>query len=286
MKKLLIITTGGTIASGNSAGGALAPEKTGRELVPELEGITTDILDLFAIDSTDLTPAYLRKIHHAVVDAMEEYDGIVILHGTDTMAYTGAVLAFTVPDDIPVILTGSMLPYGAENSDAYENIRLACATAANESCAGVWLAFGQRIIRGADITKVNSGGVDAFRSFSGFKAAKKYPFPEDGSDCIPSIVKLTPFTRAASIVPVSENGGIVIETYGAGGLPAGEITERVRQLAMSYPVIITTSCLGGTDLSKYEVGRRALDAGAIDGSGMSTECAAVLVWLLSCYRSS
>ena len=72
---------------------------------------------------------------------------------------------------------------------------------------------------------------------------------------------------------------VIIETYGAGGLPAGEITDTVRELAKKARVTITTPCIGGTDLDRYEAGRRALDAGAVSGGMMSTECAAVYEWI-------
>ena len=279
MKKILLITTGGTIASGNSNGGGLAPEKHGAEMLTGTERINTDVLDLFAIDSTDITPAHWRLLYSTVTENLPLYDGIVILHGTDTMAYTGAVLAFTVNTDKPVILTGSMLPFGAEDSDARDNIMLALQTASRGTYRGVFLAFAGRIIGGADIVKVNSTEKDAFRSYAGFEPARTYKFPEH-SGIFPAVVKLTPFSDGADIKRLAGNkSGIVIETYGAGGLPAGEITLAAGELAKTIPVVITTPCLGGSDLGRYEVGRRALDAGASDAGKRSAECAAVEMWL-------
>lgn len=278
MKKLLMITTGGTIAGMNSGFG-LAPALLGETLKPDIEGIETSILDLYSIDSTDVMPYHWRKLYNAINENLPLYDGIVILHGTDTMAYTGAVLAFTLDTDKPVILTGSMLPPDAEDSDAQPNIRFAAETAAGGRYKGVHLAFCSRVIKGADIVKLSSTYKDAFRSYAGFEPSRKYKFPERNGK-LPAVIRLTPFTYGMDIMSMAEDrAGIVIETYGAGGIPDNEITLVISELAKIMPIVITSSCLGGTDLGRYEVGRRALDAGAIDGDKRSTECAAVEMWL-------
>ena len=282
MKSLLMITTGGTIASertDKSTGEGLAPAKSGAQLLPELDDARIDVLDLYALDSTDVTPAHWRRLYDAVTENLPLYDGIVILHGTDTMAYTGAVLALTVGSEKPVILTGSMIPFGAPDSDAQYNIVSACECALSEQLHGVWLTFGKRLIGGADIVKVSSSDKDAFRSYSGFAPSETFPFPADNA-LFPAVIKLAPFTCAADIKRAAEGHcGAVIETYGTGGLPAGEITDAVCELAKKICVIITTHCLGGTDLERYAVGQRAINAGAAEGGKMSSECAAVHLWL-------
>ena len=278
MKKILMITTGGTIAGMNSGFG-LAPALLGETLKPHIEGIDTTILDLYSIDSTDVMPIHWRKLYNALTENLPLYDGIVILHGTDTMAYTGAVLAFTLETDKPVILTGSMLPPDAPDSDAQPNIEFATRTADSGEYAGVYLAFAGRIIGGADIVKVSSMEKDAFRSYAGFEPKKKCAFPRRNGR-FPAVVRLTPFTYGLDISALAEDrAGIVIETYGAGGIPDNEITLVISELAKIMPIVITSPCLGGTNLGKYEVGRRALDAGATDGDKRSTECAAVEMWL-------
>lgn len=279
MTRLLMLTTGGTIASGNSGGGGLAPEKNGAEMLPRLEDVSFDVLDLYAIDSTDMSPAHWKLLYDAVTEKLPEYDGIVILHGTDTMAYTGAVLAFTVSTDKPVILTGSMLPFGVPESDAPGNIQFAALIAKFRKYPGVHLAFANRVIDGADIHKINSAEKDAFRRYSGFKVSRTLPFPEK-PEAFPAVVKLSPFMTGDDLRRSADgHKSVIIETYGAGGLPAGEITDTVRELAKKARVTITTPCIGGTDLDRYEAGRRALDAGAVSGGMMSTECAAVYEWI-------
>ena len=279
MTRLLMITTGGTIASGNSGGGGLAPEKNGAEMLPRLEDVSFDVLDLYAIDSTDMSPAHWKLLYDAVTEKLPEYDGIVILHGTDTMAYTGAVLAFTVSTDKPVILTGSMLPFGVPDSDAPGNIQFAALIAKYRKYPGVHLAFANRVIGGADIHKINSSEKDAFRRYSGFKVTRTLPFPEKPG-AFPAVVKLSPFMSGNDLRRSADgHKSVIIETYGAGGLPAGEITDTVRELAKKARVTITTPCIGGTEPDRYEAERRALDAGAVSGGMMSTECAAVYEWI-------
>lgn len=278
MKKLLMITTGGTIAGLNSGFG-LAPALLGEKLIPHIDGIETAVLDLYSIDSTDVMPIHWRKLYNAINENLPLYDGIVILHGTDTMAYTGAVLKFTISTDKPVIMTGSMLPPDAPDSDAQDNIRFAALTAAEGRYKGVHLAFANRVIGGADIIKVSSFEKDAFRSYAGFEPTHIYSFPKRNGK-FPAVVRLTPFTYGLDITQLAEDrAGIVIETYGAGGIPDNEITLVISELAKILPIVITSPCLGGTDLGKYEVGRRALDAGAVDADKRSTECAAAEMWL-------
>ena len=278
MKKVLMITTGGTVAGMNSGFG-LKPSLLGEKLKPRLDDIETTVLDLFSIDSTDIMPIHWRRIYNAINENLPLYDGIMIVHGTDTMAYTGAVLAFTIETDKPVILTGSILPPDAENNDVQQNIEQAARIAAGSEYKGVHLAFGGRVIGGADIIKVSSFEKDAFRSYSGFVPQKKYSFPARNG-MFPAVIRLTPFTYGLDIMSIAQDrAGIVMETYGAGGIPDNEITLVLSELSKTMPVVITTSCFGGTDLFKYEVGRRALDTGAVDAGGRSTECAAVEMWL-------
>lgn len=278
MRKLLMITTGGTIAGKNKHGLGLAPEKTGDEIKPDIPDADIDILNLYSIDSTDVTPAHWRMLYNVLINSVHAYDGIVILHGTDTMAYTGAVLAYTLETPVPVILTGSMLPFDAPDTDAKENIRFACECALRKGMNDVYLAFAGRLIHGTNIAKIHGSDRDAFRPYSDSPKKTKVKFPRNLMS-FPAVIKLTPFTRAETVHAAEKAVGAVIETYGAGGVPDGEIADAIAKLSKKRPVIITTSCLGGTDLGRYEVGRRALDMGAADGRGMSTECAAVWLWL-------
>ncbi len=280
MKKLLFITTGGTIACGK--GDNLTPVNRGEELLgksgTEGNSVKADILDLFSIDSTDLNEKYMREIYTAVKENLPLYDGIVILHGTDTLTYTAAMLAFMFREK-PVIVTGSMLSLEEENSDGYANIRLAFEAALSGRYKGCYVAFGGRIIYGADAVKTHSTAFSAFSAYSGKDLTEYYipSFPEAAK--LPKIIKLTPFTRAEEITAEENCGGVVIETYGTGGLPDKEdILRAVSSLSERMPVYITTPCQGGTDLNRYSVGVRSLSLGAKE-TKMSTEATAVWLWL-------
>lgn len=292
MKKILIITTGGTIACSDEGGG-LAPKNNGKVLAEEcgISGAELDFIDLFSIDSTDVTPEHLRRLV-AAVNSAENCDGIVILHGTDTLEYTAAVLSLTARRDMPVIITGSMIPMESAGSDAPRNLSDALAAACWGELAGVYAVFGGRIIPAHLVVK-RSNSPDAFRDFSGtsfgvisdgiveFYGKTALPplltFP---SNCAPvAVCRLTPFTRAEEL---NADGccGMVIEGFGAGGLPdRSEILTAVQNTAKKMPVILTTACIGGTSLSLYAVGRRALECGVCEGGEMSTSFAAARLFI-------
>ena len=227
---------------------------------------------------------------NSAINSADGFDGIIVLHGTDTLEYTAAILSITARRDIPVIVTGSMLPMEADGSDAPRNLSDAFAAACSEKIAGVYVIFCGRVIPG-NLAVKRSTAADAFRCFSGeeygdisngavrmLKEAdfpQQLPFPNNFAQV--AIRKLTPFTRADDL---SANGccGMVIEGCGAGGLPdRRELIEAIRTLAENMPVIMTTACIGGADLSLYSVGRRALGCGILDGGTMSTAFAAA--WL-------
>lgn len=279
MKKLLFITTGGTIACGK--GDNLTPVNRGDDLLRKSgigeKELSVTVLDLFSIDSTDLNEKYLREIYTAVRENLPLYDGIIILHGTDTLVYTAAMLAFMFREK-PLIVTGSMLSLEEENSDGYENIRLAAEAALSGSYKGCYIVFGGKIIYGADAVKAHSTAVTAFSAYSGKDLTDYHiaSFPETTK--LPKIIKLTPFTRAEELT-AEGSCGVVIETYGTGGLPDREdILRAVSSLSERMPVYITTPCQGGTDLNRYSVGQRALSLG-VKETKMSTEAAAVWLWL-------
>ena len=143
--RILLLTTGGTIASLPTAEG-LAPGLDGEELarmLPQgiLEHYDVTVRDILHLDSSNIQPEEWQTIARHVFDNRTEYDGIVITHGTDTMAYTASVLSFMLRGiAIPVVLTGAQLPMAHPLSDGMENLRTALAMAAS-GAAGVFLAF-------------------------------------------------------------------------------------------------------------------------------------------------
>lgn len=289
MKRILIITTGGTIACETTENGR-APVYGGAQLTAGITGCEITICDLFSCDSTDITPAHWHKLY-AKVKESSDYDGIVILHGTDTLEYTAAMLYFTVSDmGIPVIITGAMIPMSEQDSDGGRNIHDAVAAACCDELSGVYAVFSGRIISGGNVIKRHSLEADAFSAFCGgdngsisggivtvFRRAdapEAMKLPE--KDKKTAVIKLSPFTD--SLYVSDDYSGAVIESYGAGGIPS-HLSDYLAQLCAHMPVTITTACVGGANLHEYEVGQRALALGAIDGGKMSTACAAVKMWL-------
>lgn len=291
MKKILVITTGGTIAC-EEGGHGLAPAHDGCELLKDISGCEITVLDLFSCDSTDISPAHWVKLSEAVRSS-RGYDGAVVLHGTDTLEYTAAMLYFTASHlGIPVIITGAMLPFSHKYGDGRQNISDAVAVACHSGLKGVYVVFCGRIIGGNEAVKRDSIEKDAFRSFDGkdcgsikegrITVIKQAPMPEPmeitREDRKIAVIKLSPFTQELSVP--EEYSGTVIEGLGAGGIPDRPVLlKSLRELCGRMTVIITTSCTHGANLTEYEVGQRALECGVTDGGGMSTACAAVKLFL-------
>ena len=165
--KILLIATGGTIAC-RETGHGLTPVLDGEGLLrelPELSGVCgVEVLDLMQRDSTDITAEDRMQMARAVWENRGAYDGFVIAHGTDTLACTAALLHHLLPHiDRPVVVTGSMLPMGAEGSDAPGNLLDALRVAA-DGRRGVYAVLRGSILRGTNVLKVHSTALDAFVS--------------------------------------------------------------------------------------------------------------------------
>lgn len=291
MKQVLLIATGGTIACRETENG-LSPTLTGEELLglmPELGGIcSVGVCDLMHLDSTDLTAADRAAIARTVWENRSRYDGFVIAHGTDTLAYTAALLRHMLPGmDRPVVLTGSMLPMGVPGSDAPRNLLDAFRVAA-AGRAGVYAVAHGKIILGNHVFKRHSSEADAFLSVGAPPAgsidetgrirweappqAAGAPSFVDTVDPHVLVIKLTPDLEPSFFSALHGYPRVVLEAFGAGGVPA-RLEDAVRALIESSTrVYITTQCTeGGVDLHKYEVGRRAEAMGAVSLGSRTTE---------------
>ena len=291
MKQVLLIATGGTIACRETENG-LSPTLTGEELLslmPELGAVCAiGVCDLMHLDSTDLTAADRMRIAHTVWDSRAQYDGFVIAHGTDTLAYTAALLHHALPDiDKPVVLTGSMLPMGALGSDAPRNLLDAFRVAAAE-LSGVFAVMHGQIILGNHVFKRHSSEADAFLSVGAPPAGTidetgriRWSAPPQATgrpafvgtvDPHVLVIKLMPDLEPCFFSALHGYPRIILETFGAGGIPS-RLEPAVRALIESGTrVYITTQCTeGGVDLHKYEVGRRAEAMGAISLGARTTE---------------
>ncbi|MFY9188183.1 MAG: asparaginase [bacterium] len=307
MKRILFITTGGTIASSRGEEG-FSPTLAGADLlqaVPELDGLgQIQIQPVLNIDSSNMQPENWVTMAETVFAARDDYDGAVIAHGTDTMAYTSAALSFMLRNiTIPVILTGSQIPMGEPGSDAPKNIYDAFCFACDQ-VAGVYIVFGGKVINGARATKIHTKDFQAFVSLNYLEVATIHSgqinyrsVPARGpvapaqlsADLCPDVclIKLVPGTKPELLAAVKTLGyrGVVIEGFGAGGVPftGRNLVPKIEELLQAgIAVVITTQCpYGGADLTLYEVGQKALKTGAIPAYDMATEAVVTkLMWTL------
>lgn len=296
MKNLLLLATGGTIACRETENG-LSPALDGAALldfVPQLRTFcTVDVRDLMQLDSTDLTADDRLAMAQAIRQHAGRYDGFVIAHGTDTLAYTAALLHHLLADlTKPVVLTGSMLPMGAPDSDAPRNLLDACRVAA-DGRAGVVAVLCGKILAGDRVVKYHSTQIDAFVSAGvpplgviGTDGKVRWDVPAappaqtapDSLDPHVLLVKLIPDLDPTFFAALHGYPKVILETFGAGGIPA-RLESAVRALIESGTrVYITTQCVaGGVQLHHYAVGRRAEALGAISLGDRTTEDALAAV---------
>ena len=306
MKKLLLITTGGTIASLPSHQG-LAPSLDPSELERFLlqEKLQCEIVNesLFSIDSTNMQPEHWVKIAELVSQQYDEYDGFLITHGTDTMAFTAAALSYFLCHlHKPVVLTGSQVPFNNQKTDAKRNL-LDAAHLAMEDIGGVFVVFNGKVIAGTRAMKLRTKSFDAFESvnfpYIGFINDKKIDYqvlPEKNNDepfCLDIslctdvfLIKLYPGIHPDLFAHFSTYRGVVIESFGNGGIPSlgRDLVPTIEALVENgVAVVVTTQCLQeGEDLSLYEVGRRvAQNPKIIISKDMNTEAIIPkLMWAL------
>lgn len=294
MKKILMITTGGTIASVPGENG-LKPGISSRELLRllniELEEIELDAMNLFDIDSTDISPAHWLEIKNAVLSHYADYDGFVITHGTDTLAYTAAALSYLIQNsEKPVVLTGAQKSIRTDITDAKNNLTDAIRYAAYEEARDVCVVFNGKVIAGTRARKVRSKSFDAFSSLNypplGLVmdghivdfVENRAPLPVmktyDALDESVFLLKLIPGLDAHMIKYIFEHYKcIIIESFGVGGMPLGLYEEFKKYLTEDKIVIITTQVLEeGSDLNVYEVGKRVSgNKNILEALDMTTE---------------
>lgn len=167
MNRILMISTGGTLASSHSENG-LAPGMSGNEILDRIETLTAgfqvDAEELFMLDSSNIQPEEWSGLAARIYERRADYDGVVVIHGTDTLAYTASALSFALQNiEIPVVLTGSQVSIENPIADATENCRAALHMAASR-CPGVYVAFNRKIIMGTRASKVRTRSFDAFES--------------------------------------------------------------------------------------------------------------------------
>ena len=309
MKHILLLATGGTIASRPTAAGGLAPAITSEELlacVPELADLCAiDAVQLFNLDSTNVGPAQWQEIVRSIRENYAAYDGFVIAHGTDTMAYTAAALSYMIQNSAkPVVLTGSQKSIYNRDTDARNNLYRAFVYAVSEGAWGVQLVFDNKVILGTRARKTRTRSFDAFSSIdypetAVFRDTRLIPFLRRPADLPPVqfyeqldpavfVLRLVPGMRA-DIIPLlaPRYRALVVESFGVGGLPGGgqgEMFAELRRWCDSGRLAVFTTQVPheGCDLAIYEVGRAVGELpGVLEAHDMTPEAVAVkLMWAL------
>ena len=304
-KKILLLTTGGTIASMPGSDG-LEPHRSGvmeREIDQLRTYYDVTVRDVMCLDSSNIRPEEWQQIARCVYEMRGDFDGIVVSHGTDTMAYTASAVTFMLPDiDIPVVFTGSQLPLADVLSDGPDNLRTAFAMAASEK-AGVFLAFDRKVMLGCRAVKVRATDFSAFESVNSRYAAQitglglrvndqvipRVKGPARLMDKISNdvfLLKLTPGLSPKIFDALVGMGykGVVVEAFGLGGVNVlNEGLSGIRAaMDAGMSVVITTQCLyDSSDLKVYQVGNQLLELGVIQGRDMTTEAAMTkLMWAI------
>jgi len=302
-----MLSTGGTIASRQTDHG-LQPEIPADDLIAEIPELNNlchiTCRQILNLDSSNIQPEDWLIIAQKICTAINEFDGIVITHGTDTMAYTASALSFMLQNlSIPVILTGSQLSIGENGTDAKRNILDAFRTAVTGLC-GIYIVFHGKIILGTRAKKMYTKSFDAFHSINSEDIGQ---ISDDGivtihktipaKSCFSAdiclnpnifVLKLIPGTDPRLLDTVIDLGyqGIIIEAFGCGGIPNQErslLTCLKKAKECGISVVIASQCIReSVDLSVYDVNVQAAKLGAISGLDMTLETlTAKLMWVLS-----
>ena len=310
MRRILIVATGGTIAS-TPEGSGLTPTLTGRELaarVPLLDTLCElDFVQPLNIDSTNMRPRNWLRIAAVIRNAYDRYDGFVILHGTDTMAYTAAALSYLIQDsEKPVVLTGSQQPMAAPFTDAKLNLYHSVLYACDPASRDVSVVFGGEVICGTRARKQRTMSFNAFTSMNFpplayvrgdrvVRSAAPAPGEKDGrrpsfTDALDDrviVLKLTPELRPSIFELLAPDyDAVILETFGIGGIPShdGAYQRAIYDWVDSGRTLVVTTQVPeeGLDLGVYEVGRAYADRpGILRGDDMTTEAlVAKTMWAL------
>lgn len=308
MKNLLVISTGGTIASAMGENG-LTPTFDVNQL---LEFIPASVKALCSIsgkhimniDSTNMNPELMKKIAQAIHEEYDAYECFLITHGTDTMAYTAAALTYMLQNiKKPVVITGSQLSIGAAYTDAKMNV-VDAITFALEGRPGVYIAFDGHIINGTRAKKVRTRSMNAFESINypyvaqvklgrviysremqghiPVDASKPYQYRPDLCTDV-SLLKIFPGMDPTVFDFIKERyRGVILESFGIGGIPneGNDIVAKIRELIdAGIAVVITTQCQEeGVDLGIYEVGTTLAKSNIILAGDMTSEAVLAKLW--------
>ncbi len=287
---IMVLYTGGTIGMQASASG-LAPasgfEARMREQLAHLPAPTWRFREMAPlIDSANMTPAYWQRLRSAVVEAVDEgCDAVLILHGTDTLAYSAAAMSFQLLGlPAPVVFTGSMLPAGVPDSDAWENVSGALAALGEGLAPGVHLYFHGALMAPTRCAKIRSFGRHPFAALQrnggvakaqALPAALDYRQPKALANV--GVLPLVPGIDAGQLDALVDSGiqALVLECFGSGTGPSDNpafLASLQRAQDRHVVVVAITQCHeGGVELDVYEAGSRLRGVGVLSGGGMTRE---------------
>ena len=306
MKKILMIGTGGTIASLPTEHG-LIPELSTHELLDKVPGLKEmawiNSIQLINMDSTNITPSHWMEIARTIKKHYDEFDGFVVTHGTDTMAYTAAAINYLIQNSRkPIVITGAQIPLAADHSDAARNLIDAFHYACDDKSNGVQIVFSGSVITATRARKNYTKRFDAFRSINypeiaHISGSQILRFIDNGYsgetvfydelNTNVGLLKLVPGLKSDVLRYILDTyDGLVIETFGTGGIPEyyDYFNEIMKAIKNGKTIVVTTQVPNeGSDISLYEVGYVIKkSAGLLESYDMTTEaCLAKLMWVLA-----
>ena len=308
-KRILMIATGGTIASKRSENG-LKPLITSDELlsyVPDARHFCqADAIQVLNIDSTNVQPEHWLLMARAIEDHYDQYDGFVICHGTDTMAYTAAALSYLIQNSLkPIVITGAQKPIDLEITDAKTNLLDSLRFASSCRAHGVNLVFDGKVIAGTRAKKERTKSYNAFSSINFPYVAVIHDdhiiFYLDDKEHVSgpavfyhnldtrvALLKLIPSMDAGVLDYMAEHyDAVIIESFGVGGIPTqetGDFHSAIERLVRSGKTLVMTTQVTneGSNMSVYEIGKNIKqEFGLLEAYDMTLEAVVTkLMWIL------
>lgn len=294
-QRVMVLYTGGTIGMQASANGLVPASGFEARLAEQLAAQPDLMVPEWRfremaplIDSANMNPGYWLRLREAIIEAVDQgCDAVLVLHGTDTLAYSAAALSFQLLGlPAPVVFTGSMLPAGVPDSDAWENVNGALQALGQGLPAGVHLFFHGEQLDPTRCAKIRSFGRHPFAALQRLRGGEPVgllPAPldyrEPRSEAKIGVLPLFPGLGTVQIDSLVDSGiqGLVLECFGSGTGPSDDpqfLASLKRAHGKGVVVVAITQChQGGVDLDIYEAGSRLRGAGVLSGGGMTRETA-------------